>query len=106
MNWRQKFARWITRSKATSLMVGSFISTGGERCVAISLKDGYRQSNARLSPEGAEAFARQLNEWASWAKISNARPQWEFIIRMAADEVENVKWEKAEGVGATPAVAE
>jgi hypothetical protein len=73
----------LSASKSTSLMVGSHITTKGERAVAIRLLDGWRETAARLSPDGARAFARQLNEWADWADKGNVIQQWQAIIRTA-----------------------
>lgn len=97
---RQKLAHWIARSGSTSISVGSFISTAGERSVAITLLDGYRESAARLSPEGARATARQLNDWADWAEKSQHQQQWQILVRSA------LKGAEAEGEDAPVTQAE
>lgn len=97
---RQKLAHWIARSGSTSISVGSFISSAGERSVAITLLDGYRESAARLSPEGARATARQLNEWANWADKGNHQHQWQILVRSVSSP------EEAESVDAPVAQAE
>lgn len=89
---RKKLAIWLNRSKATSISVGSYISSDGERSVAITLLDGHRESGARLSPEGARATARQLNEWANWADKGNHQHQWQILVRsvLGPEESESV----------------
>ena len=89
---RQKLAIWLNCGKATSISVGSYISTAGERSVAITLLDGHRESGAHLSPEGARATARQLNEWANWADKGNHQHQWQILVRsvLSPEEAESI----------------
>ena len=80
---RQWIMRLVATRGATSLMVGSYITARGDRAVAVRLLDGWQETAARLSPEGARACARQLNEWADWADKGNVVQQWQAIIRTA-----------------------
>lgn len=88
--------RWIIHAlwtkRSTSLMVGSHITYDGtydgERAIAIRLCDGWKETTARLSPEGARACARQLNEWADWAERGRSIEQWQAIIRSTVKAAE------------------
>lgn len=80
---RRRIMRLVAARRFTSFMVGSYISPTGERAIGIRLADGWRDTAAALSPEGARAAARQLNEWADWADKGNVVQQWQAIIRTA-----------------------
>jgi hypothetical protein len=83
INLRKRLIGLLWGKKGTSLMVGSYLNGAGERAVGIRLADGWTETNARLSPEGAGACARQLNEWADWAEKGDVIQQWQVIIRTA-----------------------
>jgi hypothetical protein len=80
---RKRLIQFLWSKQGTSLMVGSYISDSGERSIGIRLADGWKETAARLSPEGARACARQLDEWADWAEKGRTVTQWQAIVRTA-----------------------
>ena len=72
---------------SAAILVGSHISTQGEQCVALIARDGWKQTEVRLSVEGAKRLASQMNEWATAAAAHNDERdsaktimRWQYIV--------------------------
>lgn len=93
---RKRLMMLLASHRHTSVMIGSHINgASDERSVALRLCDGWYETAARLSPEGARAISRQLEEWAAWAEKGNATHQWQSIIRYKTADAPEVTVETA-----------